>query len=697
MLAAFAVVLAVMGVSGSMAPAEDNLRLNRVRQAGDLAAAQAAVMLQADIAIACLIVQSFPKSGQNASLMPIITTLVHNHPTIANVVIVDSSDRVVLDVLHDALLAQNGPDKMLSNVMPGEWRDIARDGTGARQSILVHTNEADMSNAYFGVMQTEQGVSPRHIYVLNAVHIAPVSSMDQSPTWLLGDDGVVLARSDLQGPTLDSHELGPHWRSARRSGEVSGSLTMAIGARDHLVFYRQLDGWPATLVIDAGLADIVHQNPSLSPVASNAIGLCFVLVAGAMTAWACLKLQSCMPKAAFAESAGHGVSMRQLAAVIAHDLNNMLMVMMVDPTKRVRGAENDTGQTERRQLMRDATKRGLLLSQTLLAYSERLVLQPSVVDLSAALEQLYAECSEALSPNQVLLLALPKPGPFPPLITADSSALNICLLNMLHHVATVASPKATIRIDLRVADEGGMVVLTMSDADILDCVADSVDVTGQMLEFQPNLHDRRMGLALPAAAGFARQSGGAIQVANGGDAFLRISLHLPAHAAGIMERPAVRNLLSDKNDHFTSLPSKTMPEAGQPVRVLVADDSILVRHSIVRWLGSKGYVVMTADSVAQAEVLLSDDIDLLITDIVFDDVEDGFSLALKAREMNPSLPLVFMSGYLSARQPLLLAGDELASFVRKPIGGEELCAVVEGLLALRETQRLQPNSKLTHA
>ena len=50
------------------------------------------------------------------------------------------------------------------------------------------------------------------------------------------------------------------------------------------------------------------------------------------------------------------------------------------------------------------------------------------------------------------------------------------------------------------------------------------------------------------------------------------------------------------------------------------------------------------------------------------------------------LPLVFMTGFLSSRQPDLLASDDLSSFVRKPINGVELNTVITGLLALRDTR-----------
>lgn len=687
-LVIFALVLTALGTYASIAPADDTMRLNRVRQAGDVAAKQAGMMLQADVAVACLIAESFPETGQNQSalLEPVVMTFVRNNPTVSNVVIINSTGQVVIDILHHDPPVQNGSANMPSHVTPGKWRDIDHDGTGGMQSILVRGGKVGVVDAYFGVLQTERGVSPRSIYVLNAAHVMPLSSMGLGQTWLVGDDGIVLARTGMQDATLDAERLGQQWRSMRAGGEVSGALTMAVGGHDHLVFYRQLDGWPATLVIDAGAVNGGDPELGISPFVRSGIALCLVLAAGAVGACAFTQFRSHATGAGFAAGNRRGVPMRQLAGKIAHDFNNLLMVLTEDADKAGVGS-GDNAPGRRRYLMHEAKKRGLLLTQTLLAYSERSLLHESVVDLSVILEHQHAAYSEVLLPAQVLLMVLPKPEAFSASVRVDPCALNACLLNMLHHIVAVVSFNATIQIDLRGADRSGMVVLTMSDAHAPDGLPPTVGEVEGMVEFQPDLPDRRMGLALPAAAGFARQSGGEIEVSGGGK-FLRISLHLPVRLGASADNAAAPSLLSNARRDIGLLPKRTAAHRGRPMRVLVADDSILVRHSVVRWLGSDGYIVMTADSVAQAAALLADNIDILITDIVFGDVEDGFALARKAREMDPLLPLVFMSGFMSARQPLPVADDELASFVRKPIGGEELRAVVEGLLALRETRRL---------
>jgi CheY-like chemotaxis protein len=128
--------------------------------------------------------------------------------------------------------------------------------------------------------------------------------------------------------------------------------------------------------------------------------------------------------------------------------------------------------------------------------------------------------------------------------------------------------------------------------------------------------------------------------------------------------------------------------AKPPIRVLLVDDNDMVRATIAQRLRLMGYAVEEAASGIDALDMLSTAHDILITDIVLHHSVDGWALAERARQVLPTLPIVFMSGYLSARQPEMMAHDELATFVRKPMESAELQAVIEGLLALRETRRL---------
>lgn len=196
--------------------------------------------------------------------------------------------------------------------------------------------------------------------------------------------------------------------------------------------------------------------------------------------------------------------------------------------------------------------------------------------------------------------------------------------------------------------------------------------------------DRHLGLGLSAALGFARQSGGSLALESTPGLGTRARLLLPLKANGTMA--------ASSRPSFSQVPAAqhtTPPEALRPRRILLVEDIAAVRESIARRLRIDGFDVAEAGTVAEVLAQMARGVDVMVTDIMLDDETDGYTLASRAREVDPMLPLVFMSGYLSSRQPELLAGDELASFVRKPVNGVELQTVIAGLLALRETRALQ--------
>jgi DNA-binding response OmpR family regulator len=100
-------------------------------------------------------------------------------------------------------------------------------------------------------------------------------------------------------------------------------------------------------------------------------------------------------------------------------------------------------------------------------------------------------------------------------------------------------------------------------------------------------------------------------------------------------------------------------------------------------LRARGFAVDEARDAAEARVMLGTGAAVLVTDVVLPGDMDGFALARWARARDPRVALLFVSAFMSARLPAVLASDELASFVRKPIELEGMLAVLDGLLAVR--------------
>jgi two-component system cell cycle response regulator CpdR len=84
--------------------------------------------------------------------------------------------------------------------------------------------------------------------------------------------------------------------------------------------------------------------------------------------------------------------------------------------------------------------------------------------------------------------------------------------------------------------------------------------------------------------------------------------------------------------------------------ILVAEDERAVREFVRRALTHRGHeVTLVEDGLAALDVLGSNDVDLLLTDIVMPGL-DGIALALKVSSLKPEMKILMMSGYAAERQ-----------------------------------------------
>ena len=142
--------------------------------------------------------------------------------------------------------------------------------------------------------------------------------------------------------------------------------------------------------------------------------------------------------------------------------------------------------------------------------------------------------------------------------------------------------------------------------------------------------------------------------------------------------------------HAVSLPSnvRSSGAASFPARatVLVVDDEEGLRGVLRRLLQDEGYTVLEAHNGVSALELLADqagqDVGLVLTDLRMP-VMDGRQLAAALARLQPTLPIVFMSGFTAQLMDLRLVSPHLA-FLPKPFQNDALLATVR--------ERLEPRS-----
>jgi two-component system cell cycle sensor histidine kinase/response regulator CckA len=116
---------------------------------------------------------------------------------------------------------------------------------------------------------------------------------------------------------------------------------------------------------------------------------------------------------------------------------------------------------------------------------------------------------------------------------------------------------------------------------------------------------------------------------------------------------------------------------GRPTIALI-EDELLLRIATARAIDDAGYNVISAASGVEGLALLRDySIDLAVIDIILPGRLDGVQMINEARQENPNLRAVFISGRPPAHELQLTA---IGPFLQKPYRHAELLSVIDRML-----------------
>lgn len=114
--------------------------------------------------------------------------------------------------------------------------------------------------------------------------------------------------------------------------------------------------------------------------------------------------------------------------------------------------------------------------------------------------------------------------------------------------------------------------------------------------------------------------------------------------------------------------------------ILVIDDDRSARMLLERVLSRAGHQVLLVDTAADGLAALAlGRVDLLITDKNLPDV-DGLELLARAREANPALQVILMTGFPTAETRTHAHELGAFSYVTKPFGVHDILEVCEAAL-----------------
>jgi len=356
----------------------------------------------------------------------------------------------------------------------------------------------------------------------------------------------------------------------------------------------------------------------------------------------------------------------RLAGGVAHDFNNLLTAI-VGYSELLRSAtEADPGTARLVDEIRRAARRGADLTQQLLAFSRRQVLDPRVLDLNEVVRGIEGLLRQVIGEEVRLVTRLD--GELES-VRADPNRLEQVLVNLAVN-ARDAMP------------EGGEVLIETSNAGlalagepaVLLAVQDTgvgipAELRSQIFDpfFTTKERGQGTGLGLSTVYGIVTQSEGRIEVESEPGGGTRFEILLPA----VDERPA--------------RPAEE-PAGGDIPRghetILIAEDEPAVRTFLRRFLRKQGYRVLTAADGEEALRIARNAepaIDLLLSDVVMPTL-NGIALARRMRRARPGLRIVFMSGHPGPAGDGTPLDEEGALFLQKPFTTGQLGRALRDVL-----------------
>ncbi len=327
-------------------------------------------------------------------------------------------------------------------------------------------------------------------------------------------------------------------------------------------------------------------------------------------------------------------AMGHLAGGLAHDLNNMLLVILNGVGLAKRALAREGG--DPRRYLEAATvgvERAAALTHRLLAFSRQQPLSPQAIDpnkmVSAMAEMLVRTLGETVQLETVLASGLWR-------TQADAGELESAIVNLALNArdAMPEGGKLTIETSNAFLDEdyaarqigipaGQYVLIAVSDT--------GTGITRDVIEqaFDPFYTTKPpgqgTGLGLSQVYGFVRQSEGHVKIYSEAGQGTTVKIYLPRFygAAETRETPPALSELSPRESLET---------------ILLVEDDDRVRRLTADTLIELGYRVLEADRAAAAlgQLERNAQVDLLFTDVILPD-KDGRKLGEEVSKLRPGL------------------------------------------------------------
>ena len=367
-------------------------------------------------------------------------------------------------------------------------------------------------------------------------------------------------------------------------------------------------------------------------------------------------------------------SLGTMAGGIAHDFNNILGIIMGYGEMALHGAKSDARQQRDLKAILSAGERGRALVDRILVFSRSGIGERIPVNVESVVREALHQLAAKLPENVTIKRRL-RAGRAAML--GDSTQVHQVIMNLAWNAVQAMPQGGTLRIDLWTehfnSERPGMVGSIVPGDYIRLAVSDTgTGIAPDVLErmFDPFFTTKEIGigsgLGLSLIHGIVTNAGGAIEVTTESAKGSTFTISLPQRGEAGMN---------------PSVDDQPLPR-GDGQRVLVVDDEESLVRIAAETLEGLGYAVATFTSSASALRAFDarpEDFDAILTDERMPGM-NGSALIRDVRRIDPSIPIVLMSGFVGALDAHDLGADDV---LRKPLLARDLATSLARVLSAR--------------
>jgi len=359
----------------------------------------------------------------------------------------------------------------------------------------------------------------------------------------------------------------------------------------------------------------------------------------------------------------------QLSGGVAHDFNNLLQVILGYIDISIEEAPPGSNIAHNLEMIQTAGQRASALTRQLLSFSRRHAMEARPIHLNRVCQELMKMLDRVIASNITIKFV---PGNNIGSILGDAGQIEQVLMNLCIN-AQDAMPQGgvlTIQTENFIIDDsyvrihswaqlGRYALLTVTDS--------GCGMTEEVREhaFEPFFTTKEAnkgtGLGLATVYAIVKQHSGLLHLYSEVGKGTEFKIYLPVQETQFQPPlpPEIRS--------YEATP-------GAPECILLAEDNDIVQKVCQRILEKANYQILTAKDGQDAyELFLQrrEEIDLILTDVVMPRL-GGQELREQVREVDPTLPILFSSGYSENTIHTRFIRDAGLRLIRKPYDSKEL-------------------------